>query len=170
LNKNSSSHPLVVDSMYATPVMPMYGRHAETRHVPAGITDVLAIGEDPTVFRLLQRALRPAGWAVAHVDSVQAAISCLQSKVAAVAVAETEVRGCKWDDVVSSLRSLPDAPEVVIVTSDRLPLQYVLRAGAFDLMRRPFEHSDLLWTVASAWHNLMTRHELRSGGGPCSDA
>ena len=169
LNRNSSSHVPVVESMHAAPVMPMYGRYAETGQVPTGIIDVLTIGEEATVFRPLQRAVRPAGWAVAHVSSVEAAIAYLQSNVAAVAVTEAEVTGRKLEDIVSSLRRLAGAPEVVILSWDRLPLQYVLRTGAFDLMRRPFDHSDLLWTVASAWHNWMTRHERRSGGGPCSD-
>ena len=155
--------------MPATRAMPAYGRYAETGQAPAGIIDVLAIGEDATVFRPLQRALRPVGWAVAHVGSVEAAIAYLQSKVAAVAVTDAEVTGRQWEDSVSSLRSLADAPEVVMVSWDRLPLQDVLRAGAFDVMRRPLDHCDLLWTVASAWHNWMSRHERRSGGGPCSD-
>jgi ActR/RegA family two-component response regulator len=169
LNRNSSFHVPVVESMHATPVVPAYGRSAETGQAPASIIDVLAIGEDATVFRPLQRALRPVGWAVAHVGSVEAAVAYLQSKVAAVAVTEAGVTGRKWEDIVSSLRSLADAPEVVIVSWDSLPLQHVLRAGAFDVMRRPLDHSDLLWTVASAWHNWMSRHERRSGGGPCSD-
>jgi ActR/RegA family two-component response regulator len=166
LNTNSSFHVPVVESMHA---IPAYGRYAETGQASTGISDVLAIGEDATVFRPLQRALRPVGWAVAHVGSVEAAVAYLQSKVAAVAVTEAEVTSRKWEDIVSSLRSLADAPEVVIVSWDRLPLQHVLRAGAFDAMRRPLDHSDLLWTVASAWHNWMTRHERRAGGGPCSD-
>jgi hypothetical protein len=171
LNRNSSFHVPAVESMHATTAMPVYGRYAEAGHSPTGIIDVLAIGEDATVFRPLQRALRPVGWAVARVGSVEAAVAYLQSKVAAVAVTETdaEVTGLKWEDIVSSLRNVADAPEVVIVSWDRLPLRRVLRAGAFDAMRRPLDHSDLLWTVASAWHNWMSRHECRSGGGPCSD-
>jgi hypothetical protein len=68
------------------------------------------------------------------------------------------------------LRELVDAPEVVVVTSDELPLPDVLECGAFDLLRRPFDDSDLLWAVATAWHAWMTRRERRPGGGPCSDA
>ena len=137
MNRNSSFHVPVVESMHAAPAMPAYGRSAETGQAPTGIIDVLAIGEDSTVFRPLQRALRPVGWAVAHVGSVEAAIAYLQSKVAAVVVMEAELTGRKWESIVSSLRSLAHAPEVVVVSWDRLPLQHVLRAGAFDVMRRP---------------------------------
>jgi ActR/RegA family two-component response regulator len=154
----------------ATPVMPAYGRQAETGRVPTGITDVLTIGEEATVFCPVQRALRPTGWAVAHVSGVEAAIAYLRSNVAAVAVAEAELAGNDWATIVSTLRSMADAPEVVLVTWNELPLQDALKAGAFDLVQRPFDHSDLLWAVATAWHTWMTRRERGLGGGPCSDA
>jgi DNA-binding NtrC family response regulator len=169
LKRNSPSYLPVMESMHATPVS-MYSRHSEREQAPTGITDVLTIGEEATVFRRVQRALRPTGWAIAHAANLEAATAWLQSNVAAVAVIEAETSGQKWATIVSGLQKLADAPEVVVVTSNELPLPDVLRCGAFDLLRRPFDDSDLLWAVASAWHNWMTRREGRSGGGPCSDA
>jgi DNA-binding NtrC family response regulator len=150
--------------------MPVYGRQVETGHVPAGITDILTIGEESTVFHPVQRALRPTGWAVAHVSSLEEAIAYLRSNVAAVIVAEAELAGTDWSAIVSSVRSVADAPEVVLVTRNELPLQDAVKAGAFDLVQRPFGDSDLRWAVATAWHNWMTRRERAFGGGPCSDA
>jgi DNA-binding NtrC family response regulator len=158
-----------VDSMQAPPV-PTYSRHAEREQAPIGITDVLTIGEEATVFQPVQRALRPTGWAVAHADRLEAAIAWLQSNIATVAVTEAETSGQDWTIIVSGLRELADAPEVVVVTSSELPLPDVLRCGAFDLLRRPFDDSDLMWAVASAWHTWMTRRERRPGGAQRSDA
>jgi ActR/RegA family two-component response regulator len=169
LKRNSPSYVPVIEPM-PTPVMPVYGRHAERGQVPAGITDVLTIGEEATAFRPVQRALRPTGWAVAHVSTLEAAIAYLRSNVAAVVVAEAELAGTHWSAVVSVVRSMADAPEVVLITRNELPLHAVLEAGAFDLVERPFDHSDLLWAVATAWHNWMTHRERGFGGGPCSDA
>jgi ActR/RegA family two-component response regulator len=138
--------------------------------VPTGITDVLTIGQEATVFRPIQRAIRPTGWAVAHAGSLEAAMAYLQSNVAAVAVTEAELTPNDWRTVVSSLHRLVDAPEIVVVTWNELSLQDVLEVGGFDLLRRPLNHSDLLWTVASAWHNWMSRRERRFGGVPCSAA
>jgi DNA-binding NtrC family response regulator len=169
LKRNSPSYVPVMDSMHAT-LAPMYSRHAEGEQTPIGITDVLTIGEEATVFRTVQRTLRPTGWAVAHADNLRAGTAWLQSNVAAVAVTEGETSGQDWATIVSCLRELADAPEVVVITSNELPLPDVLRCGAFDLLRRPFDDSDLLWAVASAWHTWITRRERRPGGGPCSDA
>jgi DNA-binding NtrC family response regulator len=157
LNRNSPSCVPVTDLLYPG-------------ELPTGITDVVTIGEEATVFRPVQRTLRPTAWAVTHVGSPEAAVAYLQSNVAAVAVTEAELSGRDWERTVSWLRELPDAPEVVLVTWKDLPLGDVLRHGAFDVVRRPFTHSDLLWTVATAWHNWMTRRERRYGGASCSDA
>ena len=94
----------------------------------------------------------------------------LRSTVAAVVVAEAEVASGEWTTMVSSLRSMADAPEVVLVTWNELSLHAALKAGAFDLVQRPFDHSDLLWAVATAWHNWMTRRERVFGGAACPDA
>jgi CheY-like chemotaxis protein len=169
LETNSPSYVPSIESM-ATPVMPIYGWQAETQQVPTGITDVLAIGEEATVFRPVQLALRPTGWAVAHTSSPEAAVAYLCSNVAAVAVAEAELAGNDWSTLVSCLRRTTDAPEVILLTSTEVPLEDALRAGAFDVVQRPFDHSDLLWAVATAWHNWMTRRERGFGGGTCSDA
>jgi DNA-binding NtrC family response regulator len=153
-----------------TPVLPVYGRRSETGHVPTGITDVLTIGEEATVFRSVQRALKPTGWAVAHAGSLEAALEYLRSNVAAVAVAEADLPGTDWSTLVSRLRGEADAPETVLLAWHKVPLEDALRAGAFDVVERPFEQSDLLWAVATAWHNWMTRRERAFGGGLCSDA
>jgi DNA-binding NtrC family response regulator len=169
LKRNSPSYVPVVDRMHAAPVR-IYSQHAEREQAPIGITDVLTIGEEATVFRPVQRALRATGWAVAHVDNLGAATAWLQSNVAAVAVIEAETSGQNWATIVSGLHDLAGAPEVVVVTSNESPAPDVLRCGAFDELRRPFDDSDLLWAVASAWHIWMTRRERRCGGGACSDA
>ena len=169
MKRNSPSYVPVVEPLPA-PVMPVYGRHAETGQVPTGITDVITIGDEATVFRPVQRALRPTGWAVAHASCLEEAIAYLRSNVAAVAVAEAGLVGDDWSTLVSSLRGMADAPEVVLVAWNELPIEEALRAGAFDVVQRPFEHSDLLWAVATAWHNWMTRRERGFGGGRCSDA
>jgi DNA-binding NtrC family response regulator len=153
-----------------TRLMPVYGRQTETGHLPRGITDVITVGEEATVFHPVRRALQPTGWVVAHASGLDDAITWLRSNVAAVAVADAEGVGGHWSNVVSGLRSLADAPEVVLVAWNELQLEDALRVGAFDVVQRPCEHFDLLWAVATAWHNWMTRRERGFGGGRCSDA
>jgi ActR/RegA family two-component response regulator len=155
--------------MHAAP-MPVCGRYAETAQAPAGITDVLTIGEEATVLRPVRRAIRPTCWAIAHAPDLEAALGYLRSNIAAVAVIEAEISERERTAAVSRLRNLARAPEVVVLTSQQLAMADVLRCGAFDLLRRPFDDCDLLWALASAWHTWMTGRERQSGGGPCSDA
>jgi DNA-binding NtrC family response regulator len=143
---------------------------AEAGQAPTGITDVLTIGEEGTVFRPVQRSVRRTGWAVAHANSLEAAVAYLGSNVAAVAVAEAELADNDLSTLVSCLRTTTDGPEVVLITWDKVPIRNALRAGAFDVVERPFDDSELLWAVATAWHSWMTRRERTFGGVPCSDA
>jgi DNA-binding NtrC family response regulator len=145
-------------------------RRADEGRVPVGVTDILTIGGEATVFRPIRRALRHSGWAVAHAATFESALRYLQSHVAAVAVTGSEVGGENWEVVVSRLSALPDAPEIIVLTWDELSLDDVMRGGAFDIVRCPTADADLLWTVASAWHAWMKQRERSPGGGPCSDA
>jgi ActR/RegA family two-component response regulator len=168
LKRNSPSSAPVIESM-VIPVMPVHDRQAEAGPVTTGITDVLTIGQEATVFRPVQSALTATGWAVTHADTVEGAVAYLHSNAAAVAVAEAELGGNDWCTLVAHLRNAADAPEVILVTGNKMPLLDAIRAGAFDLLQRPFHQSDLLWAVATAWHKSMTRRERPFGGGPCSD-
>ena len=116
------------------------------------------------------RALRPTGWVIRHVDNLGPAAAWLQSDVAAVVVIETEASYRSWATSVLGVHELAGAPEVVVVTSNESSLHDVLKSGVFDVLRRPLDESNLLWTVASAWHAWMKRRERQPGGGPCSDA
>jgi DNA-binding NtrC family response regulator len=169
LKKSSHSCGPVLESMPAHPIA-MYGHEAKAGQLPSGVTDVLTIGEEATVFRPVQRALRATGWAVAGASSLEAANAWLRSNVAAVAVADAELVRNDLSKLVSSLRSSADAPEVVVLTWNELALQDALEAGAFDVVERPLDQYSLVWAVATAWHNWITRRERATGGGRCSDA
>lgn len=80
---------------------------------------------------------------------MQSAIRLLEMNRAAVAILDTD-QG--WVDTLSALVSLPNPPEVIVVTHEELSIKNVLHLGAHDLLRRPFTSADLLWSIATAWH------------------
>jgi hypothetical protein len=89
------------------------GRESEIRPVPSDVIDVITIGDEATVFKSVQRPLIGSGWVVRHADTVHSPGILLDTNKAAVAVVEA-------DDAcihrLSSLRSLQNAPEVVVIT------------------------------------------------------
>lgn len=70
-----------------------------------------------------------------------------------------------WVDMLSSLRSLRNPPEVVVITDGALEVDNVVSMGAYDAMRRPLTSADLVWSIATAWHAWMKRFEQREGCG-----
>jgi DNA-binding NtrC family response regulator len=154
---------LEATSSFYVPVAPVSA-------TPVRIADIITIGVKAAALRPIQRVFRGSGWSVAHVDSLDAALRYLRSNVAAVAITETEVGDESWKDVVSQLRKLPDAPEIVVLACDRLCVNEAVGTGAYDVLRRPIEDADLLWTVATAWHDWMKQREREAGGELCSSA
>ena len=81
----------------------------------------------------------------------------LRQHEAAVAIFEESLPGGAWQDAARTLRSLPNPPVFVVIGSDRALLDEVLAAGGFDILMRPLRESDVVWAVASAWHEWITR-------------
>ena len=147
-----------------------YGPAAPVSTAPARIADIITIGVKAAALRPIQRVFRGSGWSVAHVDSLEAALRYLRSNVAAVAITENEVGDVSWKEVVSQLRRLPDAPEILVLASDQPCVNEAVGTGAYDVLQRPIEDADLLWTVATAWHDWMKQRERDTGGDLCSSA
>src|SRR5689334_7490100 len=130
----------------------MSGYESRTRPVQSDVIDVLTIGNKTTVLRPVQRALIGSGWIVRHADTLQSAVRLLQMNSAAVAVVEADE---EWVDILSCLRSIPNPPEVVVLTYEDLGIGDVLSLGAYDVLERPLTSADLLWSIATAWHAWM---------------
>jgi hypothetical protein len=59
---------------------------------------------------------------------------------------------------------------LIVIGDDPAIAQEVVALGGFDLLVRPLRESDIVWSVASAWH-AWKRNESGGRGGPaCSDA
>lgn len=111
------------------------------------------------------------GWTVRLSMTLEDAIDFLQEHKAAVAICEETLPDGTWRDAARILNSFPNAPMVVVIGSDRALLDEVLALGGFDVLTRPLRESEVIWTVASAWHQWMKRFQYQATGGPsCSDA
>ncbi len=137
----------------------------------SGVTDILTIGANPTPVVYLSGLFQRFGWTVRPLMSLEDAVEFLQEHNAAVAIFEDALPDGTWQDAATILNSFPNAPMFVVIGSDRTLLDEVLAVGGFDVLTRPLRESDVVWTVASAWHQWMKRFQSQDTGGPrCSDA
>ena len=138
---------------------------------PSGATDILTIGANPTPVVYLSGLFQRFGWTVHAAVNLEDAIDFLQEHKAAVAICEETLPDGTWRDAERILNSFPNAPMFVVIGSDRTILDEVLAVGGFDVLTRPLRESEVIWPVASAWHQWMKRFQSQdTGGPPCSDA
>ncbi len=136
------------------------------RRQPSRNIDILTISGNPTLSVYLSGLFEKSGWAMARAHTCEAGMSFLRENRAAVAVCDESLPDGFWHDAAAAFRSLPDAPALVVVSDDQSLVREVLALGGFDLLVRPLRESDVVWTVASAWHDWMKRFAGRKTGVP----
>lgn len=125
--------------------------------------DVLAISGNPTLAVYLASLFRESDWRVVCKPSWADGLGFLLNNHVAVAVCEQNLPDGSWRDVAGALDSIPEAPALIVISDDDFVPSEALAAGSFDVLQRPLKESDALWTIASAWHDWMSRHESARG-------
>jgi hypothetical protein len=173
---NPSAPARTLAAMAACPRMPFtLEAEAEScnarRGQPSGVTDILTIGANPTLGVYLSGLFERFAWTISRAWSCANALEFLQETNAAVAVCEEFLPDGAWQDMASGLGSVPKAPALVVIGNDRALWDEVVALGGFDVLARPLRETDVIWTVASAWHDWMKRFgSPPTGGARCSDA
>jgi hypothetical protein len=136
------------------------------RRQPSRATDILTISDNPTLGVYLAGLFQQFGWTVERTPSSAAGIAFLRDNRTAVAVCEEALPDGSWHDAAVALRSVPDAPALIVVGDNQALLEEVPALGGFDALVRPLLESDVVWTIASAWHAWMRRFEAGGSGAP----
>jgi DNA-binding NtrC family response regulator len=133
---------------------------------PSREIDILTISDNPTLSVYLSSLFQKSGWALARTRTWAEGISFLERNRAAVVVCEESLPDGFWHDLAVALSSLPDAPALVVVGDDHSLVHEVLALGGFDVLVRPLRESDVVWTIASAWHAWMKRFGVGGTSAP----
>jgi DNA-binding NtrC family response regulator len=146
-------------------------RRKSRQERPTAVVDVLSIGANPTLAVYLSGLFRRFGWVVRRSASLEEARQFLENNRASVAICEEVLPDAVWQDALGTLNAIPEGPMFVVIGSEKTLLGEVLALGGFDVLTRPLREAEVIWTVASAWHQWMKRFEdPDSGGARCSDA
>ena len=129
-------------------------------------TDILTISNNPTLDVYLSGLFERCGWIIVRRRTCKAGVSYLRDNRTAVAVCDESLPDGFWHDAAMMLSSLPDAPALVVIGDDESLAQDVPARGGFGALVRPLRESDVLWTIASAWHAWMKRREYGGNGVP----
>jgi DNA-binding response OmpR family regulator len=110
-----------------------------------GLSNILAGAQSPSC--------PEAKWRLETSSSLHAALRLLKANKVPIVICESDVGNDSWKELLDQLGELPDPP-CLIVTS-RLADNYLwaeaLNLGAYDVLAKPFDSSEVMRVFSSAW-------------------
>lgn len=102
-------------------------------------------------------------WIVEPSFTNRAAMERLRAAIIPVVLCDNDHQPDEWKEMLDHINRLPEAP-CLIVTSrqadDRLWVE-ALNLGAYDVLAKPFDRSEVLRTLSNAWQHWSTRHSRK---------
>jgi DNA-binding response OmpR family regulator len=129
---------------------------------------VLAISPDPDDHAGLAQLCSHSGWGFLSVHSGRQALKAIRSNRVAVAVCERDLPDGNWRMVFEELERFPGAPLVIVVSrfADDALWAEVLNMGGYDVLLKPFEPKELMWSLTSACRHWESHPRAAFAGGP----
>ena len=144
---------------------------AEARCTPQIVTvlSIAAAGEDHSSLKdILGHSDPPmsAGclWHVETSFTPRAAMEHLRARSIPIVLCENDQQPGAWKEMLDQMTRIPNPP-CLIVTSrqadDRLWVE-ALNLGAYDVLAKPFDRSEVVRTLGNAWIHWSTRHRPKT--------
>lgn len=100
-----------------------------------------------------------SNWVLITARSLREARRILDSKTFPVVICEQELPDGDWKDLFAAMAGQEDSPVLVVssrTADDRLWAE-VLNLGGCDVLAKPFEAKEVVWTVRMAWNDWSSR-------------
>jgi two-component system response regulator AtoC len=124
---------------------------------------ILVVDDDPSMAEMLDAYLRSRSFASSFVTSADQAFEALGEKDFDVVVTDLNMRGTSGLDLCTRVvENRPDIPVIVITAFGSLETAIQLvRAGAFDILTKPFELEEILISIERALQQKALREEVK---------
>ena len=95
---------------------------------------------------------------------VMSALALLQQHDIAVVVCERDLLPRTWTDLLEHIKALPNAPSLIVASrlADDSLWAEALNLGAWDVLAKPFDRSEVIRSVKSGWQRWQDRYELHA--------
>jgi len=118
----------------------------------------------------LENILTCSRWKLRSKTSVEAAIALLQESRVPVLFCETDQRLGHWQKTLDQVMSLPDPPYLIVTSrlaDDRLWAE-ALNLGAYDVLAKPFDRTEVTRIVGSACARWDHRQPIAAKSRSCA--
>lgn len=146
----------------------MYSPAAESQgSAVITVLSIAPLGEDHINLKEILTSsgapLESGMWKVEVSFTPRAAMERLRAARIPVVLCANDHHPDEWKEMLELLAGLPDSP-CLIVTSrqadDRLWVE-ALNLGAYDVLAKPFDRSEVLRTLSNAWEHWSSRHHRK---------
>jgi DNA-binding response OmpR family regulator len=133
---------------------------AETN--PISIITVLSVSPLAEDHLTLQAVFKHSEWELYKTANIASALAILRRRKIGVVICEHHLSPGTWIDLLELLRLLPDDPPLIVTSrlADERFWAEALNLGAHDVLAKPFERTELVRSVESAWLHWRHRHEV----------
>ena len=130
---------------------------------PEKIVTVLAIDQTRDELAPLHGLFSQSNWKLHEAYSCKAALACLRRTRIPVVLSERDLPDGNWKDLHYQLLELPEIPLLIVASrfADESLWAEVLNLGAYDVLAKPFDRTELVRVVASAWLHWRQRPERK---------
>ena len=129
------------------------------------VLSVSPTASDHTTLRaILEQSERLVGagpkWTISPCATIGSAMAALRDVEIPLLVAERDLAPGSWRDILKKILVLPDPPYLIVtsVVADEYLWAEALNLGAYDVLAKPFDPSEVIRTLSSAWRNWLDRH------------
>jgi DNA-binding response OmpR family regulator len=122
---------------------------------------VLSISPIEADHLFLRNVFSHSNWRVDGVRSRREALTWLRRQPSSVVLCEERLPDSGWKEVLRELGSLQDPPELIVTSrlADDALWAEVLNLGAYDLLMKPFDLTEVFRVVSLAWRHWKNNWE-----------
>ena len=121
---------------------------SRTRQLP-----ILSVSPNDEDHLSLQALLGHTKWLLFKARDLPSAVELLREHEIAVLLCERDLLAGTWIEVLEHVQTLPNRPSLIVASrlaDDRLWSE-ALNLGAWDVLAKPFDRTELIRSVKSAW-------------------
>lgn len=123
---------------------------ATTTNAALTVVSVSPIEEDNSS---LEAIIGPSRWTLLKADKLPTALDLLQRHDVSVVLCERDLMPGTWIDILKHIQPTPHPPYLIVTSKfadERLWLE-ALNLGAWDVLAKPYDRSEVIRTVKLAW-------------------
>jgi len=135
---------------------------------PEKVVAVLAISPIEEDHLFLTNIFSHTNWQLRSAHTWKEALGLLNKQRIPILVCESQLLDASWKQVLAELSSIPERPILIVASrlADESFWAEVLNLGAYDVLMKPFDATEVFRVVSLAWLNWKNDRERRTMRGP----